>query len=195
MRESEVQRKTRETTITARLNLDGSGRVDIQTGVGFFDHMLGAAMVHGFFDLTLSAEGDLDVDGHHTVEDVGIVLGRALADALGDYGGIKRFGFAAAPMDEALAQATVDLSRRPYLVLNVPTPLPERIGGFETQLLEEFWRGFAVHGGATLHIDVIRGVNGHHILEAIFKAVGRALDAATSEDRRLAGALSTKGRL
>jgi imidazoleglycerol-phosphate dehydratase len=176
------------------LNLDGAGLVQIDTGVGFFDHMLTAAMVHGFFDLKLEAAGDLQVDDHHTVEDVGIVLGQAFARALGDFSGIRRFGDAAVPMDEALARVTVDLSRRPFLVYEAPITC-EKVGTFDSQLVEEFWRAFAVNLGANLHVDLVRGKNMHHVFEAIFKAAGRALDQASSREPRASGAVSTKGVL
>ncbi|MEW5722946.1 MAG: imidazoleglycerol-phosphate dehydratase HisB [Thermodesulfobacteriota bacterium] len=194
-RTATVTRQTKETSITARLNLDGRGRVEVKTGVGFFDHMLTSALVHGFFDLELTAKGDTHVDDHHTVEDVGIVLGQAFAQALGDFSGIKRFGEAGAPMDEALARATVDLSRRPYLVFETPAAGLARTGGFDAQLAEEFWRAFAVNCGANLHLEVVRGRNTHHMLEALFKAAGRALDQASQMEPRLEGALSTKGTL
>jgi imidazoleglycerol-phosphate dehydratase len=193
-RTAEVKRTTRETRIQARLVLDGQGTVRVNTGVGFFDHMLTSAMVHGFFDLDLEAEGDRHVDDHHTVEDSGIVLGQAFRDSLGDYAGIRRFGSASAPMDEALARADVDLSRRPSLVLAMP-PLPNKIGTFDTQLVEEFWRAFTLHAGANLHLEVVRGSNGHHVVEALFKAAGRALDQASGLEPRAQGVLSTKGAL
>jgi imidazoleglycerol-phosphate dehydratase len=193
-RTAEVKRTTRETRIQARLVLDGQGTVRVNTGVGFFDHMLTSAMVHGFFDLDLEAEGDRHVDDHHTVEDSGIVLGQAFRDSLGDYAGIRRFGSASAPMDEALARADVDLSRRPLLVLAMP-PLPNKIGTFDTQLVEEFWRAFTLHAGANLHLEVVRGSNGHHVVEALFKAAGRALDQASGLEPRVQGVISTKGAL
>ena len=193
-RSAAVERETRETRITASLRLDGSGQVEIDTGVGFLDHMLTSAMVHGFFDLVLKAQGDTHVDDHHTVEDVGIVLGQAFNQALDDFTGIKRFGQALVPMDEALAGAVIDLSRRPYLVFEAPLD-HGKVGGFDIQLVEEFWRGFTVHCGANLHLDVIRGKNTHHIIEAIFKAAGKALDQATQTETRISGALSTKGTI
>ncbi|MBU2549207.1 MAG: imidazoleglycerol-phosphate dehydratase HisB [Proteobacteria bacterium] len=193
-RTASVTRQTRETHITAELNLDGSGRVLVETGVGFFDHMLGAAMVHGYFDLTLRAEGDTHVDDHHTVEDSGIVLGQAFRQALADFAGIRRYGEASVPMDEALARAVVDLSRRPYLVFEVPITAP-KVGSFDSQLAAEFWQAFTIHLGANLHVDVVRGRNMHHILEAVFKAAGRALDQATRPESRALGVTSTKGVL
>ena len=194
-RQASIKRETKETQIEAVLNLDGSGRVSVDTGVGFFDHMLTAAMVHGFFDLELTARGDTHVDDHHTVEDVGIVLGQAFNQALGDFKGINRFGQSAVPMDEALAQAVVDLSRRPYLVFEAPIT-SVKIGTFDSQLVVEFWQAFVNNLGANLHIDVVRGRNMHHVLEAVFKAAGRALDQATQRQNRSAGSvLSTKGTL
>jgi imidazoleglycerol-phosphate dehydratase len=193
-RQAVVERKTKETQISARLNLDGSGQVEVDTGIGFFDHVLSAAMVHGYFDLSLKARGDRHVDDHHTVEDTGIVLGRAFKEALGDFGGIHRFGEAAAPMDEALARAVVDLSRRPCLVFEAPMTA-EKIGAFDCQLVQEFWQAFVNNCGANLHIDVVRGRNMHHVFEAVFKAAGRALDQATQEDPRSHGVTSTKGVL
>ena len=189
-----VERETRETRIRAELNLDGRGAVEVRTGVGFFDHMLTAAMMHGFFDLTLTADGDHEIDDHHTVEDAGIVLGQAFSQALGDFSGIRRFGEATVPMDDALARAAVDLCRRPFLVFHVPTKR-EKVGRFDTQLIEEFWRAFVNACGATLHIDGLRGKNMHHLFEAAFKAAGRALDRACQLEPRSQGALSSKGTL
>lgn len=193
-RTADVSRETRETKIKVELNLDGTGVVDINTGVGFFDHMLNAAAVHGYFDLRVEAKGDTHVDDHHTVEDVGIVLGQAFNKALGQFKGIKRFGQASAPMDEALAHVCLDLSRRPCLVYEVPMTC-EKIGAFDAQLVEEFWRAFVIHSGANMHIDCPRGKNMHHIVEAVFKAAGRALDQATMLEPRAAGVTSTKGAL
>ena len=193
-RQAEVTRRTKETSISASLNLDGSGKVEVKTGVGFFDHMVHSAMVHGYFDLTLQADGDTHVDDHHTVEDVGIVLGQAFSQALGDFGGIKRFGHAEVPMEEALARVTVDLSRRPCLVY-VSDIKTEKVGAFDTELVEEFLRAFCNNMGANMHVEVIRGKNSHHVIEAIFKAMGRALDAATAMEPRAQGVTSTKGAL
>jgi len=193
-RKAEVERKTRETTITAKLNLDGKGQVNVETGVGFLNHMIAAAMVHGFFDLILTAHGDTHIDDHHTVEDTGIVLGQAFNQALGDFAGIKRFGEASVPMDEALARAVVDLSRRPYLVFSVPV-VSEKIGAFDSQLVEEFWRAFVNNCGANLHLEAKQGQNMHHIFEAVFKAAGRALDCASQPESRASGVTSTKGFL
>ena len=193
-RAAAIERETRETRISASLKLDGSGQIEVATGVGFLDHMLTSAMVHGFFDLTLTARGDTHVDDHHTVEDVGIVLGMAFNKALGDFTGLKRFGQALVPMDEALASAVVDLSRRPYLVFEASLDCG-KVGNFDTQLVEEFWRGFVVNCGANLHLEVVRGKNTHHIFEAMFKAAGRALDQACQTESRVSGALSTKGTI
>ena len=193
-RTAQVVRQTRETEISAVLKLDGSGIVSIETGIGFFDHMLNAAMVHGFFDLELKARGDTHIDDHHTVEDTGIVLGRAFSEALGDHRGIRRFGHAFVPMDESLGRVCIDLSRRPLLVYEVPAPT-EKCGAFDTELMEEFWRAFSIHSGANIHIDLLRGRNTHHIFEAVFKAAGRALDQACGIEPRVSGVVSTKGVL
>lgn len=193
-RQAEVTRRTKETSISASLNLDGSGMVEVKTGVGFFDHMVHSAMVHGYFDLTVLADGDTYVDDHHTVEDVGIVLGQAFNQALGDFGGIKRFGHAEVPMEEALARVTVDLSRRPCLVY-VSDIKTEKVGTFDTELVEEFLRAFCNNMGANMHVEVVRGKNSHHVIEAIFKAMGRALDTATTMEPRAQGVTSTKGAL
>jgi len=193
-RRGTVERKTRETAIAVRILLDGTGTVDVDTGLPFFDHMLSLWAVHGLFDLTLRAQGDLEVDGHHTVEDVGICLGQALSKALGDRRRIRRYGTAFVPMDEALAQVSLDLSNRPYLVCRLP-PLAERVGNFETELVPEFFRALCQHGGITAHIHVPYGDNTHHILEAVFKAFGRALDEATMLDPRRPTVPSSKGVL
>lgn len=189
-----VERKTRETAIAVKIVLDGTGTAEVDTGLAFFDHMLTLWAVHGLFDLTLRAQGDLEVDGHHTVEDVGICLGQALSKALGDRRGIRRYGTAFVPMDEALAQVSLDLSNRPYLTYRVPA-LAERVGAFETELVPEFFRALCQHGGITAHILVPHGDNTHHILEAVFKAFGRALDEAVRVDPRQAGVPSSKGVL
>ncbi|WP_040292549.1 imidazoleglycerol-phosphate dehydratase HisB [Acetonema longum] len=194
VRLADIERKTAETAIAAVLNLDGAGTAAIQTGVGFFDHMLTLWTRHGLFDLTLEAKGDMQVDAHHTVEDVGIVLGQAFAAALGDKQGIRRYGTAFVPMDEALATVSLDISGRPYLVYEVPLPA-QKVGEFDTELAEEFLRAFAVHAGVTLHVRLLAGKNTHHILEAVFKALGRALDKASRKDERIRGVLSTKGIL
>lgn len=189
---AEASRRTYETEVEVRLCLDGSGDFKGGTGIGFFDHMLRTLARHGFFDLEVNCKGDLEVDGHHTVEDVGLCMGEALDRALGDRSGIARFGEAYAPMDEALARAVVDISGRPLLVWEVEIGR-ERVGEFETELAQEFFRALASKGKATVHIDLLRGENSHHILEAIFKSFGRALDRATSREERAKGPPSTKG--
>jgi imidazoleglycerol-phosphate dehydratase len=188
-----VSRRTRETDITLTLDLDGTGAADVLTGVGFYDHLLGSFAHHGLFDLAIRAAGDLEVDEHHTVEDVALVLGGALAEALGDRTGIARFGDAAVPMDEALATAVVDVGGRPYAVLDIPFR-GERIGTLPTQLVEHAMEAFARTAGLTLHLRA-SGRNDHHVAEASFKALARALRAAVSPDPRRAGAASTKGSL
>ncbi len=193
-RTATVQRKTGETDITVELNLDGTGKARIETGIGFFDHMLDAFTRHGFFDLTVRAKGDLNVDGHHTVEDVGIVLGQAIAEALGDKAGIRRYGGCILPMDESLALAAVDLCGRPYFVMDADITAP-MVGDFDTELVHEFF--YAVSYGAmmNLHLRILTGTNAHHMIEAMFKAFSKALDQATAFDPRLDGVLSTKGSL
>ncbi|MCB2186176.1 MAG: imidazoleglycerol-phosphate dehydratase HisB [Deltaproteobacteria bacterium] len=193
-RRAEIKRRTKETEITLSLELDGEGRSQISTGIGFFDHMLTHVAFHGFFDLELTAEGDLHVDPHHTVEDVGICLGQALSHCLADRSGLTRYGNAMVPMDEALAQVVVDLSNRPLLVVQA-AQLPGPCGGFDGQLAQEFWRALSLHGGLTLHVLLHYGQNDHHILEAAFKALGRALDQATGHEARSWGVVSTKGVL
>ena len=196
-RVAERSRKTRETEITIRLELDGTGEATIETGIGFFDHMLTALARHGMFDLEVSCNGDLHIDAHHTVEDVGIVLGAAFAEALGDKRGVVRYADATVPLDEALVRAVVDLSGRPYLHFAVETPIGQpRIGDFDAALSGEFWRAFATEARCTMHLDRIRGDNAHHIVEATFKAAARALDLATRVDPRRGDAVpSTKGVL
>lgn len=192
MRTSEITRKTKETDITVKLNLDGSGKADIFTGIGFFDHMLTALSVHSGFDISLNAVGDLHVDPHHTVEDVGIVLGQAFKQAIGDMKGINRYGSAYIPMDEALGFACLDISNRPFLVFEAEFS-DERVGGFDTCLTEEFFRAFAFNGGITLHVIEKYGKNDHHIIEALFKAAAHALkEAAALNGGEI---LSTKGVL
>jgi len=193
-RKSEVYRETSETQISLKLNVDGSGSSDVQTGVGFLDHMLELFAKHGFFDLELKAVGDLQVDDHHTVEDVGICLGDAFRQAVSDKSGIRRFGNFEMPMYEALAKIVLDFCGRPFLVYNTPLT-NEKIGTFDVELVEEFFHGFVNHSGTTLHINVAHGSNRHHIVEAIFKGIAKALDAATSVDERIVGVLSTKGKL
>lgn len=197
MRRSERRRETTETRIVAELVVDGRGVAEVQTGIGFFDHLLIAWARHGLFDLRLVAEGDLHVDAHHTVEDVGLVLGAAWADALGEKRGLVRFGEATVPMDEALVRAVVDLSGRPYFHDGVRLPADQpRIGAWDAALLREFWRAFATEARLTLHLDSLRGRNAHHLTEAAFKAVARALRAAASPDPRCPDAVpSTKGVL
>ncbi|PJF07840.1 imidazoleglycerol-phosphate dehydratase HisB [Pseudorhodobacter sp. MZDSW-24AT] len=195
MRTAELTRKTAETEITVSINLDGTGRYDIDTGVGFFDHMLDQLARHALIDITLRAKGDLHIDDHHTVEDCGIALGQALAKALGDKKGIRRYGHFALAMDDTQITCALDLSARPYLVWNVAFPSP-KIGSFDTELVREFFQGFSTHGGITLHVDRVHGLNSHHIAEAAFKSVARALRMAVEPDPRMAGQLpSTKGAL
>ncbi len=195
MRRAEISRKTAETDITVEINLDGTGSYDNQTGVGFFDHMLDQLARHSLIDMTIRASGDLHIDDHHTVEDVGIALGQALTAALGDKRGIRRYGACLLPMDDALVRAALDLSARPYLVWTLDMPTA-KIGTFDTELVREFFQAFATHGGITLHVDQLHGLNSHHIAEAAFKAVARALREAVETDPRKADAVpSTKGSL
>ncbi|TNF50742.1 imidazoleglycerol-phosphate dehydratase HisB [bacterium] len=194
MRKGEVIRETSETQISMNLELDGQGTSDISTGVGFLDHMLELFARHGLFNLEVRCKGDLDVDGHHTVEDVGICLGLAVKEALGSAKGIKRYGWVVLPMDEALATVALDLGGRPYLAVSLPT-LDGDIGGFAMELLPEFFQAFCNNAGANLHIRVDSGRNRHHMAEAIFKAFSKALDQAVTVDPRVQGAPSTKGRL
>ncbi len=193
-RKGEVTRKTKETRIILRLDLDGFGEHSISTGIPFFDHMLSLFAMHGFFDLHIEAEGDIGVDFHHTVEDVGICLGDGFKEAIGDGKGLRRYGMAIIPMDETLVSVALDLSMRPYLVYH-PGLKKRKIGLFDLDLIEEFYRAFVNHSGITLHINTLYGRNTHHIIEAIFKGVGRALDMASSLDQRVRGVMSTKGRL
>ncbi len=190
---SRITRTTRETDIMLELEISGQGQTDLDTGIPFLDHMLQLFAVHGFFDLTVKAKGDLEIDDHHTVEDIGICLGQALRQALQERPNIRRYGSARVPMDEALAQVTVDISNRPFLVYQVSFAASG--GRFDPQLVKEFWRAVAQHGGLTLHIDVPYGDNTHHIIEAMFKAAGRALDEATSMEPRRQGVPSSKGML
>ena len=193
-RAATVDRKTGETEISITLSLDGTGHPDIRTGIPFFDHMLTLFARHGLFDLTVVAKGDIEVDYHHTVEDVGITLGQALGKALGDKAGIRRYGSAYVPMDEALARVVVDCSGRPFLAYEAPRGV-EAIGMFPFQLVEEFLRAVAVQAGLTLHVSILAGRDAHHMAEAIFKAFARALDVAVSRDERVKGIPSTKGVL
>ena len=194
-RSAEVTRNTAETRITVRVNLDGTGQSRLHTGIGFFDHMLDQIARHGMIDLDIQAEGDLHIDGHHTVEDVGITLGQAVHQAVGDKRGIRRYGHAYVPLDEALSRVVVDFSGRPGLVMNVPFK-SSMIGTFDSQLAHEFFQGFANHAFVTLHIDNLRGENAHHQAETVFKAFARALRVALEFDpRALATIPSTKGSL
>lgn len=193
-RRAEVERRTNETDVRITLALDGTGRSQIETGVGFFDHMLTLFARHALFDLDVKCTGDLHVDDHHTIEDVGISIGQAFAHALGDKSGIARYGMSVVPMDEALCRAVVDLSGRFYLAYEAPIER-NRVGAFSTEMAEHFWRSFACEARMNLHIDLIRGTNAHHILEAGFKATARALRRAIELDPRITGVLSTKGSL
>jgi len=190
---SRITRKTKETEVELELELDGRGEADIQTGIPFLDHMLHLFAAHGYFDLKVKAQGDLHVDQHHTVEDLGICLGHAIREALQQRPGVRRFGDARVPMDEALAMVTLDLSNRPFLHFQVA--FPPGAAALDPQLVKEFWRAVSVHGGITLHICVPYGENTHHIIEAVFKAAGRALDQATQPEPRAKGVPSTKGVL
>ena len=191
---AQIQRKTKETNIQVKLNLDGSGNSVINTGIGFFNHMLEGFSKHGFFDLNLNCEGDLAVDCHHTIEDCGIVLGNAIREALGDKSGIKRFGSCILPMDESLVLCAIDLSGRPYLVFDGEFTT-EKIGYMDTEMVKEFFYAISYSAGMNLHIKVLTPGNNHHMAEAMFKAFARALDEAVSRDPRVQGILSTKGSL
>ena len=193
-RRAEIGRKTAETQISIKLNLDGEGTCDIATGIGFLDHMLTLLAKHSFMDLTVKAKGDLEVDSHHTVEDIGIVLGEALQEALGDKAGIHRYGNCFIPMDETLAQVCLDFSGRPFLVFGAEIPKIQ-LGNYDAEMTEEFFRAVAVHCGLTLHIRVLYGSNVHHIIEAIFKAFARAVAEAAAVDPRVKGVMSSKGVL
>lgn len=193
-RRAEIERKTAETQISIKLNLDGEGTCDIATGIGFLDHMLTLLAKHSFMDLTVKAKGDLEVDSHHTVEDIGIVLGEALREALGDKAGIHRYGNCFIPMDETLAQVCLDFSGRPFLAFGAEIPKIQ-LGNYDTEMTEEFFRAVAMHCGLTLHIRVLYGSNVHHIIEAIFKAFARAVAEAAALDPRVKGVMSSKGVL
>lgn len=193
-RSAKVERKTKETEIAVELDLDGTGTAQIETGIPFLNHMLESFARHGLYDLDLKARGDIEVDFHHTVEDVGLALGQAFKEALGNKQGIRRFGEASVPLDEALARVVVDLSGRPYLSYNVKIR-PGRVGNFDTDLPHEFFQAFANQLGMNLHINVAQGENPHHIIEACFKAFARAMEGATRVDPRIQGVLSTKGSL
>lgn len=195
MRKASIERKTKETQISVGMNLDGKGSYSIKTPIPFFDHMLTLMCKHGLFDIKLKAKGDVEIDDHHTVEDTGIALGKALKEALGDMKGINRYGQSSVPMDEALAQVSLDISGRQYLVYNVAFPKKSRLREFDPDLIEDFLQAFAGSAGITLHINVLYGRNTHHIIEAIFKALGRALKQAVSLDPRVKGVPSTKGSL
>ena len=195
MRQTTLSRTTAETEITVTVNLDGTGAYDNQTGIGFFDHMLDQLARHSLIDMTISAKGDLHIDDHHTVEDVGITLGQALTQALGDKRGIRRYGSCLLPMDDALVRTALDLSARPFLIWNVILPT-SKIGTFDTELVREFFQALSTHGGITLHVDLLHGINSHHIAEAAFKSVARALRDAVEVDPRKSGDIpSTKGAL
>ncbi len=195
MRKAEVSRSTKETDISVRLGIDGTGRSEIATGIGFLDHMLEQIARHGLMDLTVRASGDLHIDAHHTTEDIGITLGQAFRQALGEKRGITRYAHACVPLDEALTRVVVDISGRPWLVWNVEFPTP-KVGEFDTELFREFFYAFAINAGITLHVDCLRGHNSHHIAETCFKALARALRAAAEPDPRAPDAVpSTKGAL
>lgn len=193
-RTATIERDTKETQIRLKIDLDGTGASKISTGIGFFDHMLTLFAAHSLVDVELNVNGDLEVDGHHTVEDVGIALGKAFATALGDKKGVRRYGFFLLPMDETLARTAIDFSGRPYLVYDATYPV-ERVGTFDLELVREFWQGFANAAACNLHIGVLYGSNGHHIAEAIFKSVARSIRAAVESDPRQTGVPSTKGVL
>ncbi len=193
-RRATIKRKTKETEVSVELAIEGKGKVKISTPSSFLNHMLESMALHGFFDLFLEAKGDIKVDMHHTVEDIGISLGGAFKKALGNYEGIKRYGSAAIPMDEALALVSLDICNRPYLVIN--TPLNKgKVGDFDVELIKVFFQAFSTHSGIALHVNVPYGENNHHIIEAIFKSLGRALDRATALDERIEGVISRKGKL
>ncbi|MEO0717872.1 MAG: imidazoleglycerol-phosphate dehydratase HisB [Pseudomonadota bacterium] len=195
MRKARVERKTTETSISVELNLDGTGVYDVETGVGFFDHMLEQLSRHSLIDLTVRADGDLHIDDHHTVEDVGIAIGRAMLDAFGDGTGVRRYGSCLLPMDDALTRCALDISKRPYLVWNVEFPT-QKIGAFDTELVREFFTALAMNGGLTLHVETLHGVNSHHIAESCFKSVARSLREALETDPRKSDVSpSTKGTL
>lgn len=192
--QAEITRQTGETDIRLSLQIDGRGKNGVKTGVPFMDHMLTLFAVHGFFDLQVDASGDTEVDDHHTVEDLGICLGQAFKAALDDFSTIRRYGTAAVPMDETLVRVTLDLSNRPYLYFAAAIP-DQKVGTFDTSLVREFLRALTIHAGLTLHVEMAHGENSHHILEAIFKALGKALDQATAPEPRSQGPLSSKGSL
>lgn len=194
VRTANIIRKTKETDINLSLTIDGTGVSEVNTGIGFFNHMLEGFSKHGFFDLTISVNGDLEVDGHHTVEDTGIVLGTAIKEALGDKDGMKRYGSFILPMDDALCLCAVDLCGRPYFVFDCEFPV-EQVGGLDTELVKEFFYAVCYSASMNLHIKMLNGSNAHHMIEAMFKAFAKALDEAVSYDERIKGVLSTKGAL
>ncbi|MDD2235258.1 MAG: imidazoleglycerol-phosphate dehydratase HisB [Desulfitobacteriaceae bacterium] len=193
-RTTEISRKTYETDICIKLNLDGMGKSEVDTGIGFFDHMLTLFSKHGLIDLNISCKGDLETDSHHSVEDVGIVLGQAISKALGDKASISRYGSAYVPMDETLARVVIDLSSRPFLYYDIPFTRQE-LGNMAVEMVEEFFRAVSNNAGITLHIEVLHGTNNHHMAEAVFKAFGRALRQAVIRDEKIIGVPSTKGLL
>lgn len=193
-READISRKTYETDISIKINLDGTGKSKINTGIGFFNHMLTQFSKHGLMDVDIHCKGDLETDSHHTVEDVGIVLGQAISKALGDKTSISRYGSALVPMDESLARVALDLSSRPFLYYDVPFTC-QNLGEMATEMVEEFFRAVSNNAGITLHIEILHGTNNHHMAEAVFKAFGRALRQAVAKDERILGVMSTKGLL
>ncbi len=193
-RTATVNRKTKETEIAVTLEIDGTGKGEVKTGIGFFDHMLEGFVKHGLFDAKISVKGDLAVDGHHTVEDTGIVIGQAIKEAIGDKEGIKRYGFFILPMDDALCLCAIDLCGRPYFQFDCEFPV-ERVGELDTELVKEFFYAVSYSAGLNLHIKMLNGRNAHHMIEAMFKAFAKALDEATAFDERIKGVLSTKGAL
>lgn len=194
MRTANIQRKTGETDISVELDLDGEGKYEIDTGIGFFDHMLSLMAKHGLLNLKVKAKGDIYVDSHHTVEDVGIVIGECIKKALSDKASINRYGTAFVPMDEALAQVSMDISGRPFLVFDAEFTV-DKLGTFDTEMVEEFFRALAFNSGITLHVRVIYGKNNHHMIEGLFKAFGRSLSEAVLKNERIKGVMSTKGML
>ena len=194
MRKAKVERKTKETEIAVEINIDGSGQGNIKTSIPFLDHMLELLARHGLFDITIKAKGDIEVDYHHTVEDVGICLGECFKKALGDFKGIKRYGESTVPMDESVSSVVLDICNRPNLVFDAPL-VKEKVGTFDSELVKEFFNAFAQKSGMSLHIKVSYGDNTHHIIEAVFKAFARALDMASTVDKRITGVMSTKGEL
>lgn len=195
MRKAKLERKTKETDVKLEFNLDGEGKYFINTSIPFLDHMLSLMCKHGLFDMKLRAKGDIDIDYHHTVEDIGIVLGKAVKQALGDMEEITRYGHTSVPMDEALASIAIDISGRPYLVYSVEFPKKAKIKNFEPDLIEDFLRAFVSNSSITLHVNVLYGRNIHHIIEAIFKGLGRALREAVSIDKKIRGVPTTKGMI